>query len=227
MDKWTAGGIFFAGMATTYLLQKTKVLGAENRVFNSTSCPYWEPQSLTPDGYETNAPQGYTGPYYTITENPYGYAWNHWKVTKPDGTVMNHRASLLYAKQLVQNIKGTDYWKDMQNSATPQTSCPNCCVVSTPPPPPPPASTSGSSGSGGSSSTQNCPACDSCCPTVTCPECMDCPAPTKCDSCCPPCQDETNQATFLSRLFSRTSGAAVQGGFSYPVTTSGFNICNS
>jgi len=32
MDKWTAGGIFFAGMATTYLLQKTKVLGAENNL---------------------------------------------------------------------------------------------------------------------------------------------------------------------------------------------------
>ncbi len=35
MDKMTIGGIFFAGMATTYILQKTKVFGAENRVFNS------------------------------------------------------------------------------------------------------------------------------------------------------------------------------------------------
>ena len=211
-DKWGVRevGIFALGMAAggsvLWMFQRGEQKGAENRVFNSTSCAYWEPQSLTPDGYETNAPQGYTGPYYTITENPYGQAWNHWVVTKPDGTVMNRRATLKYAKALVDAIHGTHYWKDMQNSATPQTSCPNCCVPTSTPPPPPPSTSS----SGG---TTSCPACDSCCPACVCdsccgqcPECMDCPAPVTCDSCCPPCQDETNQATFLSRLFGRASG---------------------
>jgi len=102
MDKWTAGGIFFAGMATTYLLQKTKVLGAET--FAAT----------TSDGYPTNAPTDYTGSYYTITSNPYGqqHLNNYFTVWKPDGTQHASRVNLRYAKQTVSSAPGY-YWKDM------------------------------------------------------------------------------------------------------------------
>ena len=70
------GTIFFAGMATTYLLQKTKVLGAENRIFNAPqNCQgsRGDIHGLTPDGYYTNNPNAtstnYADDYYTITSN--------------------------------------------------------------------------------------------------------------------------------------------------------------
>ena len=208
MDKMTIGGIFFAGMATTYLLQKTKVLGAENRVFNAPqNCQGFrgDIHGLTPDGYYTNNPNAtstnYADDYYTITStNGYVFKTSYYQFHQ-DGT-KTARGQWTYN---INAARGVAYdnrpWKDMTSG--PHTTCTDCCIAS-----------GSASGAGASTGTAPaCPACDSCCPACVCdsccgqcPECMDCPAPTKCDSCCPPCQDETNQATFLSRLFSRASG---------------------
>jgi len=190
------GGIFVAGMATTYLLQKTKVLGAENRVFNA--CSFSDPQGLTPDGYETDIPNATTSAnssYYVIArQNPNSATGNYglWKTTRPNGSV-----NWTYNEYMAKRIGSP--WKDMTKAV--QTSCPHCCTSGSSSTSSPPA---GSSGSGSStSSTTSCPACDSCCPTVTCPECMDCPPAVKCDSCCEPCGNQGEQSTFLGRLFGR------------------------
>ncbi len=202
------GGIFVAGMATTYLLQKTKVLGAENRVFNAPCTGnYTESKSLTADGYETNAPSGYTQAYSEITKPHLALGtncyMNCYKVTTSNG--IRWKNTLQSAKRTAHQVGNMTPWKDMTKA--PQTSCPNCCTSGSSTSSPPAGSTSGNGSSGGgsstSSSTTSCPACDSCCPTVTCPECMDCPAPTKCDSCCPPCQNNAGQSTFLRRFFGR------------------------
>ena len=197
------GGIFVAGMATTYLLQKTKVLGAENRVFNAPCTgSYTESKSLTADGYETNAPSGYTQAYSEITKPHLALGtncyMNCYKVTTSNG--IRWKNTLQSAKRTAHQVGNMTPWKDMTKA--PQTSCPNCCGSGSSTSSPPAGSTSSSSGSS-TSSTTSCPACDSCCPTVTCPECIDCPAPTKCDSCCPPCQNNTGQSTFFGRFFGR------------------------
>ena len=188
------------------MYQRFEQKGAENRIFNAPCTGnYTQSQSLTADGYETNAPSGYTGPYSEITHKGSNCTMNCYKVVTWNG-VTRHKNTLHQAKATAHQTGNQTPWKDMTKAS--QTSCPNCCTSSSSTSSSPPAgSTSGNGSSGGSStssSTTSCPACDSCC--GQCPECMDCPAPTKCDSCCPPCQDETNQATFLSRLFSRTSG---------------------
>ncbi len=186
-------------MATTYLLQKTKVLGAENRVFNAPCTGnYMESKSLTADGYETNAWSGHTGPFSEITHKGSNCTMNCYKVVTWNG-VTRHKNTLHQAKATAHQVGMMTPWKDMTKS--PQTSCPNCCGSGSSTSSPPAGSTSSSGSS--TSSTTSCPACDSCCPTVTCPECIDCPAPTKCDSCCPPCQNNTGQSTFFGRFFGR------------------------
>lgn len=203
------GGIFVAGMATTYLLRQMKVMGAETRIFNA--CSYHQPQSLTSDGYETNSP------------NPSNQAASAWSFIKSNTSALHpfrlecgasgwNFASLSQAKSGAQSMCSNP-WKDMTKAV--QTSCPHCCTSGSSTSSSPPAgSISGNGSSGGgsstSSSTTSCPACDSCCPTPPpcvcdsccgqCPECMDCPPAVKCDSCC---GNQGEQSTFLGRLFGR------------------------
>lgn len=156
------GGIFVAGMATTYLLRQMKVMGAETRIFNA--CSYHQPQSLTSDGYETNSPNPSSvgaSSWAFIKSNPHGAYPVQLQCGASKWNMMNTTQAKSFAKNACSNP-----WKDMTKS--PQTSCPHCCVAS------PSSSGSGSSGGSSSSSTQTCPACDSCCPTIICPECVDC-----------------------------------------------------
>jgi hypothetical protein len=206
-DKWIVGGIFLAGMATTYLLQKTKVLGAENRVFNAPqNCQgnRSDIHGLTPDGYYTNNPNAtstnYADDYYTITQ-PWGtgmYRTTFYQFHQ-DGT-KTLRNSVSYNLNMAKGVAHDNRpWKDMTSG--PHTTCTDCCIGS-----------GGASGAGASTGTAPaCPPCDSCCPSCPacdsccgqCPECMDCPPPVKCDSCCEPCRNTGGQSTFFGRFFGR------------------------
>ena len=118
------GGIFVAGMATTYLLRQMKVMGAETRIFNA--CSYHQPQSLTSDGYETNSPNPSSvgaSSWAFIKSNPHGAYPVQLQCGASKWNMMNTTQAKSFAKNACSNP-----WKDMTKS--PQTSCPHCCVAS-------------------------------------------------------------------------------------------------
>ena len=115
------GTIFFAGMATTYLLQKTKVLGAENRVFNAPqNCVgnRSDIHGLTPDGYYTNNPNAtstnYADDYYTITQ-PSGrgpYRTTYYQFHQNGTKTLRH--SVTYNLNMAKGVAHDNRpWKDM------------------------------------------------------------------------------------------------------------------
>ncbi len=171
-------GAFLAGVTTTYILQQTKVFGSETRVFGA---------DCNSQGYETNAPNGYTGETAIITLDTHPDYPNCTnppciKVTYTGGGAGGNGVAAHYftgvsgnpltkAKRFAVQSDDTGYWIDKTvsaNTADCDPICPSCPTCPTCP---------------------TCAKCDSCCPEPPTFDCADCAPPFKCDSCCPECPD--------------------------------------
>ncbi len=198
-------GAFVAGLATTYIVQKTKVFGAETRIFGA---------DCNSQGYETNAPNGHTGYVAEIRVHVAPTATNNGSIRvnytpgtpnpQQDWIFHYHKAdagnytpaqALAAAKQAVVTKDATGFWEDKTVAA----NTANCGQLP--------------------HTGASCPDCDSCCPTcVDCDSCCPpCPPVVKCNSCCPSLDpkkthdplggeiQESNQPVrgFMQRLFGR------------------------
>ena len=182
-------GAFIAGLATTYIVQKTEVFGSETRIFGA---------DCNSQGYETNAPNGYSGDAASITlgnhpsnpncDNPPCIILTYSQPLANGRTAHYFTGAsgnpLTDAKRFAVQYDDTGYWIDKTVSANTADcdpicpSCPSCPSCPTCP------------------TCPTCVKCDSCCPKpVPCPicpnpkKCPKPPKPPKCDSCCAECPD--------------------------------------